>query len=114
MTVNRWASLACTAFQVVELSPIAVNQQNRRPRTGDPVGPLITMDGAELQRRCRHFPHRAKIALAFPLGHRRQPRCRAGSGRIVVVELLFGLLGEEPLKLCAKLVAARQVLVAIQ
>ena len=47
----------------------AVDQQNRRPRTGDPVGPLITMDGAELQRRCRHFPHRAKIALAFPLGH---------------------------------------------
>jgi hypothetical protein len=31
---------------------------------------------------------------------------------IVVVELLLALLGQEPFELCAKLVAARQILVA--
>src|SRR5437870_198615 len=45
----------------------AVNQQDWRTGPGDSESSLISVDGAELQRRRSHFPHRVKVAL--PLGH---------------------------------------------
>ena len=97
----------------------SVDQQNRRPGAGDPVRPLVAVDRAEVQCGRGYFAHRTEVALG--LRSVISPTSLSGLGygvsnqlsRVVVVELLLCLLGEESFELRTKLVAARQILVML-